>query len=146
MHPAFDKTYKIKNDFVWFEHKKRLIDNRSFDVKPAPRMLNTGQNIEQIIEFLGSAETVVTNSYHGVYWATLLKRKVICIPWGSKFNMFKHPPLMANEKNWSEMIGTGDVYNDALKECREANLSFSKDVVNLINLHKNKKTGNRCLL
>ena len=68
MHPAFDKEYEIKNEFVWFEHKKRLIDNKWFDIKPAPRMLNTGQNIEQIIEFLGSAETVFTNSYHGVYW------------------------------------------------------------------------------
>lgn len=138
MHPAFDKEYEIKNEFVWFEHKKRLIDNKWFDIKPAPRMLNTGQNIEQIIEFLGSAETVVTNSYHGVYWATLLKRKVICLPWGSKFNMFKHPPVMANEKNWTEKLGSGDIYDDALSECRQANMEFSYDVMNLINQFKRK--------
>lgn len=132
MHPAFDKSYEIKNSFVWFEHKKRLIDNKWFDVFPAPRMLNTGQNFEQIIEFLGSAETVVTNSYHGVYWATLLKRKVICIPWGSKFNMFKHPPIMANERNWHQKIGEGQIFESALRECRNANISFYKEVIKLI--------------
>ena len=100
-------------------------------------MLNTGQNIEQIIEFLGSAETVVTNSYHGVYWATLLKRKVICVPWGSKFNMFKHPPVMANERNWFEKIGQSDIYEDALTECRQANMSFFEDVLKLINEPRN---------
>jgi exopolysaccharide biosynthesis predicted pyruvyltransferase EpsI len=132
MHPAFDKKYEIKNEIVWFEHKKRLIDNKWFDTVPAPRMLNTGQNIEQILEFLGSAETVVTNSYHGVYWATLLKRKVICIPWGSKFNMFKHPPVMANERTWSEKIGSGEIYEDALKDCRETNIAFFNDVTRFI--------------
>lgn len=129
MHPGFDKEYEIKNEFVWFEHKKRLIDNKWFDTLPSPRMLNTGQNLEQILEFLGSAETVVTNSYHGVYWATLLKRKVICVPWGSKFNMFKHEPVMANERNWIDKIGTGEVYPDALTECREANILFFNDVI-----------------
>lgn len=133
MHPAFDKEYEIKNEIVWFEHKKRLIETKVFDVKPAPRMLNTGQNIEQIIEFLGSAETVVTNSYHGVYWATLLNRKVICIPWGSKFNMFKHTPTMASEKNWHEKINEAISYPNALEECREANTIFYEDVLNLIN-------------
>lgn len=132
MHPAFDKEYEIKNDIVWFEHKKKLIDGKWFDPLPAPRMVNTGQNIEQILEFLGSAETVITNSYHGVYWATLLNKKVVCIPWGSKFNMFKHPPTMANERNWIEKIEKAKSYPNALKECRTANEEFYNDVVNLI--------------
>lgn len=132
MHPAFDKEYPIRNEIVWFEHKKKLVDSKSLDLMPAPRMLNTGQNIEQIIEFLGSAETVVTNSYHGVYWATLLKRKVVCIPWGSKFTMFKHPPTIANEKNWPDLIKEAVNYPNALQECREANILFFNDVKHLI--------------
>ena len=132
MHSAFDNEYEIKNEFVWFEHKKRLIDTKYFDILPSPRLLNTGQNIEQIIEFLGSAETVITNSYHGVYWATLLNRKVVCVPWGNKFNMFKHPPIMANEKNWCEKINEAKSYPDALTECREANLNFYIETQKLI--------------
>ena len=132
MHPAFDKEYEIKNEVVWFEHKKRLIDNKVFDNFPTPRMVNTGQNIEQIIEFIGSAETVVTNSYHGVYWATLLGRKVVCIPWGSKFNMFKHPPTMASEKNWVDEISESESFPYALQECREANIKFFNEVKQII--------------
>jgi hypothetical protein len=133
MHPAFDKEYEIKNEFVWFEHKKKLIDGRSLDLLPAPRMLNTGQNMDQIIEFLGSGETVVTNSYHGVYWATLLGRKVVCVPWGTKFNMFKHPPTMATDKDWIDKIEEAESYPNALKECRNANKEFYEDVINLMN-------------
>ena len=132
MHPAFDKKYEIKNEVVWFEHKKRLIDNKWMDLIPAPRILNTGQNFDQIIEFLGSAETVVTNSYHGVYWATLLGKKVVCIPWSSKFNMFKHPPIMANDRNWHVSIQDAISYPDALTECRNANKLFAYDAIQLI--------------
>lgn len=132
MHPNFSNEYPIKNKVVWFEHKKRLIDNKHFDRYPAPRMVNTGQNIEQILEFLGSAETVVTNSYHGAYWATLLKRKVVCVPWGSKFNMFKHPPIMASDRDWETKIDDAKEYPNALEECREANVKFAEDVRNLL--------------
>lgn len=139
MHPAFDKQYEIINKVVWFEHKKRLIDNKFFDAIPNPRMVNTGQNLEQIIEFLGTAETVITNSYHGVYWATLLGKKVVCVPWGSKFNMFKHPPTMATMKNWQDMIEEAVAYPDALTECRTANISFYEEVKRtILQVTKNK--------
>ena len=141
MHEAFDKEYEITNKVVWLEHKKRLIDNRFFDVAAAPRMLNTGQNMQQIIEFLGSAETVVTNSYHGVYWATLLGRKVVCVPWGSKFNMFKHPPTMATERNWSDKIEKAKSYPNALEECRNANKDFFRDVTNFLSDFEKRQPG-----
>lgn len=142
MHPAFTEDYKIKNEVVWFEHKKKLIDPKFFDILPAPRMVNSGQNMEQIIEFLGTAETVVTNSYHGVYWATLLNRKVICIPWGTKFHMFKHPPVMANEKNWQDKIANGVNYPEALEECREANKEFANDVKEFLSNYTIEKENN----
>lgn len=132
MHSAFDKEYEVKNEIVWFEHKKKLIEGKYLDTIPAPRMVNTGQNMEQIIEFLGSAETVITNSYHGVYWATLLKKKVVCVPWGSKFSMFKHAPTIASEKNWQDKIDKASVYPNALEECRNANKEFYEDVLKLI--------------
>lgn len=137
MHYAFDKEYQIKNKIVWFEHKKKLIEGKWFDLLPAPRMVNTGQNFEQIIEFLGSAETVVTNSYHGVYWATLLNRKVVCVPWGSKFHMFKHPPVMANERNWVDVLESAISYPEALEECRNANKEFFSDVLELFKKFSN---------
>ena len=43
------------------------------------RISSNTTNLEQMVEFIGTSETIVTNSYHAMYWAILLKRKVIAI-------------------------------------------------------------------
>ena len=47
------------------------------------REFNLDEN--KTIEFIGSGDVVVTNSYHGAYWATLLGKVVVAFPWASKF-------------------------------------------------------------
>lgn len=125
MHPAFDKEYEIKNDIIWFEHKKQLI--KDFGKDPIPRFINSGDNIEQTIELLGSANTILTNSYHGAYWGTLLKKKVIVVggAWSSKFKFLKHSPVILGKKdNWRDAIDTTPIYDNALEECRKANRDY----------------------
>lgn len=127
MHPAFDKTYKIKNDIVWFEHKKQMI--KDFGGDSIPRFINSGSNIEQTIEILGSANTIITNSYHGAYWGILLNKKVIVAGglWSTKFKFFKHPPAIVGKKEeWTDYIDQAKTYPNALSECREANTDFWK--------------------
>ena len=125
MHPAFNKKYDIQHEVLWFEHKKQLIKGADFGSDPVFRIVNSGQNFDQTIAILGSAKTIVTNSYHGVYWATLLGKKVICVdPWSSKFNSFKHPPTFAKGKDWAEKIEDAKSYPNALEECRQANIQF----------------------
>lgn len=132
MHPAFDKQYEITNQVVWFEHKKQLIKPTDMGPDPVPRFINSGGNMEQIIALLGSAETVVTNSYHGVYWATLLGRKVICADaWSSKFYYFKHKPAYTKSKDWRDHLNDAPSYPDALAECRNANKIFWNKVQQL---------------
>ena len=85
-----------------------------------------------MINFLGSAELVITNSYHGAYWATLLKRKVVVMqPFSSKFLGFRHPLVVANNFDITD-IKNLPVYPNALKEAREANSKFAKKVLNKI--------------
>jgi hypothetical protein len=127
MHPAFDKTYTIKNDVIWFEHKKQMI--KDFGQDPIPRFVNSGSNIEQTIELLGSANTILTNSYHGAYWGILLKKKVIVVggAWSSKFKWFKHPPILLEKKeDWKDQVDNVPVYKDALEECRTATKNYWK--------------------
>ena len=132
MHPAFDKQYEVTNKIIWFEHKKQLIKGGDFGPTPIPRVVNSGQNFEQTIALLGSAETVVTNSYHGVYWATLLGRKVVCVdPWTSKFFNFKHMPVLAKSRDWENKLNEAASYPHALQECREANINFWEKVKTL---------------
>jgi len=125
MHPAFDKEYEIKNDVIWFEHKKQMI--KDFGKDPIPRFINSGDNIEQTIELLGSANVILTNSYHGAYWGTLLKKKVIIVggAWSSKFKFMKYPPVILGKKdNWKDAVETAPIYENALEDCRKANREY----------------------
>lgn len=134
MHPAFDKKYAVTNEFVFLEHKKQMIKpgDMGDHMNPVPRFVNSGNNFEQTISILGSANTVITNSYHGVYWATLLNKKVICIdPWSSKFYFFKHQPQYCRGREWIQVAPSAKSYPQALNECREANRNFWKKIQEL---------------
>lgn len=124
MHPAFDKTYPIKNDVIFFEHKKQLI--KDFGQDPIPRFVNTGSNIEQTIELLGSSNVILTNSYHGAYWGTLLKKKVIVVgSWSSKFKWLKHKPVILDKREyWKDFVDSAEIYDSALEDCRDRTRNF----------------------
>jgi hypothetical protein len=130
MHPAFDKEYEIKNKVIFFEHKKQLLKPAEFGDTPFPRFVNSGHNFDQTIELLGSAEVILTNSYHGAYWGMLLGRKVAVVgPWSSKFNFFKHPPyIMQKKENYKDFIDSMEIYPDMIQECRNANIKFWEKV------------------
>lgn len=119
MHPALRETHTIKHPVIWFEHKKQLIKSTEFGKDPIPRFINSGDNITETIRLLGSADVIVTNSYHGAYWGTLLKRKVIVVDaWSSKFNAMKHKPYFLNKGDfWKDYVNNVPVHNTALDEC-----------------------------
>ena len=120
---AFDKNYRIKNDVIWYEHKKQLIKSTHFGSKPVPRYINSGANMEQTIELLGSANTIITNSYHGAYLGTLLGKKVIVAgAWSSKFHTLKHRVTFINpQDNYEYLLDNVETHPESLQECREAN-------------------------
>lgn len=126
MHPAFDQEYEIKNEVIWFEHKKGLI--KEFGNDSIPRFVNSGNNMAQTIELLGSAETILTNSYHGAFWGTLLRRRVIVVgAWSTKFMAMRHAPtFIAENDNWRDVNPL--IYEDALAECREKTEDYWGDV------------------
>lgn len=122
MHPALREKHIIKHPVIWFEHKKQLIKSTEFGADPIPRFVNSGNNIEETIRLLGSADVIVTNSYHGAYWGTLLKRKVIVVEaWSSKFNAMKHKPFFLGKgESWKDYVNQCTVYNNALEDCIDA--------------------------
>jgi hypothetical protein len=128
MHPALRKTYAIKNDIIWFEHKKQLI--KDFGTDPIPRFVNSGDNIEQTIELLGSANTILTNSYHGAYWGTLLKKKVIVVgAWSNKFLLMKHrPSFIEKPEDYKQVLEHSEIHKTALDESINATEMFWKQV------------------
>lgn len=124
MLPQFDLEYEITQEIVIYEHKRIPI---TIDA-PFPRRSNVGNDIDAVLAFLASARVVITNSYHGAYWATLLGRRVVAVPNMSKMYRFKHMPVICQLSHWKRCVDLAREYRSALAECRQATLEFYRDV------------------
>lgn len=128
MHPAFNKTYKIKHDIVFYTHRAKS----NFSRTEMPNMHNAERDFDKVIDFLGSGQTVVTDSYHGAYWAMLLGRNVQVYAWSTKFLTLKNTPIMLEDINYpSDKVCELD--NNYLIECRNLNNEFYQKVLPLLN-------------
>ncbi|KKN76114.1 hypothetical protein LCGC14_0373090 [marine sediment metagenome] len=105
MSPLFDREYEITADRVTFFNVNK-------GQKAPPGTYGNRGTFEQALQDIGSGETVLTNSYHGMYWATLLGRKV---------------ELM--NKTSSKFYQMRDA---TLGECRHANRAFDQKVRKLL--------------
>jgi hypothetical protein len=122
MHPSLDTTNTESiHPYVFYLHERKTKDMSVF---PGPVMHNGETDMNVVFNFLGSGETVVTNSYHGAYWALLLGKRVITTSWSTKFNYFKYPPaLIKNLDEWANVEGQSAPSN-YLAECRKINQDF----------------------
>jgi hypothetical protein len=157
MHPSFDKVRSPCHEYVVFSHKKFQISFPEF-----PRMTNENADMDSILDFLGSGETILTSSFHGAYWGTLLGRKVLAFPFSSKFFTLKHRPAFHSIKKWSNTQWKLSIFNkvlyelkyknkftcslegwqrssqriqaypDSLEECREQNRNFHEKVLDVL--------------
>jgi hypothetical protein len=129
MSPLFDKyrDAKIEHPVVFFAHQWFKFD------LPYPKLSNDCETMEEAIKFMSSAETVITTSYHGAYWATLLGKKVMVLnPFTSKFFYMKHPPLNTSLFGHEKCFDKLKSYPEALSECREANIKFEEKAWNIL--------------
>lgn len=157
MHPAFDTSRSPSHEYVVFSHKKFQLAFAEF-----PKMTNEHADMESILDFLGSGETILTSSFHGAYWGILLGRKVLAFPFSSKFLTLKHRPMLhpihkwsntrfklaafnktlyelkyknrftCSIKGWQQSVQHIQTYPDSLDECREKNRIFYEKVMDLL--------------
>lgn len=122
MHPVFNSRAtppRIMHEVVVIEQNT---PPRPLNL-PYPTMLNTDDVIMGLVEFMESAETVISNSYHAVYWAILLGKKVIILdPFANKVRFFKHQPPIQTRDTLD--LKAAKSFPEALAECREANRRF----------------------
>lgn len=85
---------------------------------------NRGSNLRAKLEFMARFEFIVTNSYHGVYWATLLGRRVICQPFKNGLHTFRHAPTYLDGNDVNAALEQASDYPEALGECRAANIEY----------------------
>ncbi len=127
MHPAFGVKYEIKNEIAIYSHQEFPCNISDF-----PTMNNNVRTITEVIKFLGQAEIIITNSYHGAYWGILLGRKVVIYnPFSSRFYNFKHQPKIVTKDNWQQEIKNINVFPEALSECKQANIQHYNRVLEL---------------
>jgi hypothetical protein len=127
MSPLFDRDYEVRHEVAIYDHPRL---GKIGKVSGVPFLDNRQPDLEKAIGFLGSAETVVTSSYHGAYWATLLNRRVVIAnPFSSKFYYLKHRHPVVSAEEWRVALCQGRSYPEALSECRQANLRFHEKVV-----------------
>lgn len=128
---GFDNPKPPEHEFVFFLHQNK---GEPIEVpKDAPVRQNTAADGNEILDFLASGETVITSSYHGVYWAQLLGRRVVCIPYNNKFTVFQHPPTMATASEWQKACQSAVRAPIMLEEYRTINRQFGMKVLDLFN-------------
>jgi hypothetical protein len=127
MHPAFDKTYESKHDVVYFTHAFKS----KYNDTAIHHLTNDEMNFEKVIEFLGSGNTVVTDSYHGAYWAQLLGKNVIVASWSVKFDHMKYAPKFINSIN-DTLPPANNKIDGFFEECKTLNKDFYQKFLNLL--------------
>lgn len=128
MSKEFDKQQTTKYSVVVYEHKKYPIK-----IPSLPKIVDGYKDFKTVIEFLASSQIVLTNNYFGMYWATLLGKKVVVFPTSTLFYNQKHQPSFCYKVNeWEQTAEKAKCYPNALCECREANKQFYNAVLALI--------------
>jgi hypothetical protein len=133
LHPVFNHLdrYKRKTtEVIIYDHRDHRVEINDPGI---PRMDHYASTMEEVIAWLGSAETVLTTSYHGALWATFLGAKVIIPhPWATKLLLYKHQPIVIESAHdWKHARRKAKVFPESLSECRTATEIFGKKVLDI---------------
>ncbi len=134
LHPVFDNKYNITQDIGVIFHRETLAKKeitQKFQNYPS---ISNNTSIKKLINFIGSTETIITDSYHGMYWSMLLSKKVVVVPNSSKFYDFKYDPVYSSFENAIEDSKKAQNYSGILEECREINHKFAEKVFDYLNV------------
>jgi len=127
MHDAFftfRKQQKNNKKIGVYSHKRVLLNSFFPDYD---HLTNEGMDLLKVLNFISSYEFIVTNSYHGVFWATLLNKKVICAPFKSGLYSFKDKPYYINKYFIDDhILQSTKSFPYALEESRDYNFKFYK--------------------
>jgi len=133
--PEFDAARDITptRDVVCFEHyQNRLV----FPYSTRSNFRDKGWQFKDAINFLASGRRVITNSFHGAYWAALLGRPVLVYkPFSTRFRSGLLFRDFANTKEEARDWLTRDVVAppwNYLPECRAVNRKMFDRVQNIL--------------
>ena len=134
LHPIFDEKHEVKNEIGMIFHKKTLNDKSVLNkFKQFPSTANNAV-FEDVVKFIGETDTILTDSYHAMYWSLMLGKKVMVFPNSSKFYNFKYKPVISTFTNFEADLKKVQSYSGVLEDCRETNLKFANKAFDYLNL------------
>lgn len=104
MAPTFEAPAAPKHEVVFYAHGDKTAKMGIKIPSHIPVLTNTCDNLDTALDFISSGATVISNSYHGVYWALLMGRKSLCVPFSGKFGKYRQAPHYATAKDWQDQI------------------------------------------
>ena len=128
MSPLFDSPAPARHDVVFYGHAGKTQSMGLSVPADMPHNNNNCSSLAEAIAFISSGRTVVSNSYHGVYWGLLLGRKVVCLPFSNKFGGYRLKPHYATPNNWLAEIDKAVAQPEMLALMRSSTIEFKNRV------------------
>jgi hypothetical protein len=128
-HTLFDNDVEVTDDVGVYEHIDLPIN-----IDNLPKLKNSAK-IDDVFNFIKSKNTIITSTFHGVYWSQLLNKKVIYYTntgLNSKFVNLKHRIDTCDENNYLEKIQDVSYVEGMLLESRKINDDFYQKVLKFI--------------
>lgn len=124
---ALRREYTIKREIGIARHKDHPILQFTYEE------ITNSESVDKILQFIGESRVILSNSYHMIYWALLMGKKVICVdPFSTRFFGYQHKPAYYTaEENLQECIQQASIY-DVLEEYIRCNDEFFKQTAALI--------------
>lgn len=128
--PQLRTTHAIRRRFGIAHHKDFPLGLPGYDT------ISNETTVEEILTFIGESEIVVSNSYHMIYWATLMGKPCLS-PGGfsTKFDRFEYPPTFMNPGEDLEGAARRARSYDVLDACVEKTELFLADVLAVVRAH-----------
>ena len=134
MHPIFDREYHIQDEIGLIFHKDTFKNQDLVNRFEALPYTSNTADLDALIQFIGSKEAIITDSYHAMYWSMLLEKKVAVVPNSSKFYDFKYNPIFTTFTDCLSDIKKAEKPTGILEESRNLNHEFYDKVGNYLNL------------
>ena len=128
LHPIFDQEFPVKHEFGVLMGKKSAQNKERQELLRDIPFSHNATDLNEMIQFIGSCHTLVTDSYHAMYWGLLMGRKVLVIPTTTKFLDFKYPVPITRFDSFKTDLKKAVKYDGLLEECRTINQDFAQKV------------------
>ena len=120
--------YTIRRKIGIAAHKDYPIVGCPFDV------ITNDRSMEEILQFIGESEAIISNSFHMIYWAILMGKKTVCLaPFSSKFFSYRYKPeyCFGTLQDAVKCLEKAHCYH-VLEECIQMNDTFFQQVREVI--------------